>query len=67
MTTQGLDTPPLTLTVEEAARLLRIGKNQAYEAVRKGQIPSISIGRRRLVPRARLLAMLDGGTPPEAA
>jgi excisionase family DNA binding protein len=56
------DREPLTYTVEEAAQLLRIGKNQAYEAVRRGDIPSISIGRRRLIPRAKLLALLNGGT-----
>jgi excisionase family DNA binding protein len=59
--TVGRDTEPLTLTVEEAAHLLRIGKNQAYEAVRKGELPSISIGRRILIPRQRLLDKLNGG------
>jgi excisionase family DNA binding protein len=54
-------TEPLTLTVEEAARALRIGKNQAYAAVRSGQIPSIKIGRRLLVPRQRLLEHINGG------
>lgn len=43
-----------TMTVPEAARALGIGKNQAYEAVRLGQIPSIRIGKRLLVPRAAL-------------
>lgn len=46
------------LTVEEAARLLRIGRSSAFEGVRNGAIPSIRIGRRILVPRARLMAML---------
>jgi excisionase family DNA binding protein len=49
---------PLTLTVEQAAELLGISRGLAYEAVRAGDIPSIRIGRRLLVPRARLLELL---------
>ena len=46
------------LTVEEAAELLRIGRGTAYEAVRLGEIPSIRIGRRVLVPRRPLMRLL---------
>ena len=46
------------LTIEEAGALLRIARGSAYEAARRGDIPTIKIGRRLLVPRARLLAML---------
>jgi excisionase family DNA binding protein len=49
-----------TLTVEEAARELGIGRNTAYLAVRRGEIPTISIGRRLLVPRDALERMLAG-------
>lgn len=49
-----------TLTVTETAEVLRIGRSAAYEAVRAGQLPSIRIGRRVLVPVHALLAMLDG-------
>jgi excisionase family DNA binding protein len=45
----------LVLTVEEAAKLLRVSRGSAYEAVRAGVIPSISIGRRILIPRQLLL------------
>ena len=50
----------LTLTVDEAAKVLGIGRTSAYEGVRAGQIPSIRVGRRRLVPRAALLKLLEG-------
>ncbi len=33
-------------TVEETARLLRIGRSAAYEAVRRGEIPALRFGRR---------------------
>ena len=49
-----------THTVEEVAQLLGIGRNSAYEAVRRGEIPSIKIGKRVLVPRAALDRMLSG-------
>ena len=49
------------LTVEEAAVVLRLSRGTAYEAVRRGDIPTIRIGRRLLVPRARLMAMLGAG------
>jgi excisionase family DNA binding protein len=49
----------LTLTVEEAAAALGISRASAYEAVRRGDVPSIRIGRRILVPRRALDQMLD--------
>ena len=47
------------LTVEEAAVLLRLSRGTAYEAVKRGDIPTLRIGRRLLVPRAALLRLLD--------
>jgi excisionase family DNA binding protein len=47
-----------TFTVEEAAQLLGIGRNSAYEAVRRGELPVIRIGRRYVVPRLALERML---------
>ncbi len=48
------------MTVEEAAEILRISRNTAYEAVKRGDIPSIRIGRRVLVPCTALEKMLRG-------
>ncbi len=50
-----------TYTLEEVAKLLGVGRNQAYDAARRGQIPVLKIGRRLLVPRAALDRMLNGG------
>lgn len=47
-----------TLTVSEAAELLGIGKNAAYEAAKRGDIPSLRIGRRVVVPREALEELL---------
>jgi len=48
----------MTYTVEEAGELLGISRWGAYEAAKRGDIPTINIGRRLLVPKARLAAML---------
>jgi excisionase family DNA binding protein len=51
-----------TLSVEEAAEALGIGRTLAYEAVRRGEIPTIRIGKRLLVPRGALDQLLGTAT-----
>ena len=58
---------PLTYTVEEAAKLLRIGRSAAYDAVRRGELPAIRVGRTLRVPRHRLELMLGVHKENEAA
>ena len=64
LSSQDRTTSPIsaTLTVPEAADLLGIGRNLAYEiAKRDGElagVPVIRVGRRLLIPHARLLAVL---------
>lgn len=53
-----LMTLPPTITVPEAAELLGVGVRSAYRAVQKGQIPSLRVGRRLLVPTAGLLRLV---------
>lgn len=51
----------LTMPVwPDAARALGIGRNAVYEAVARGDIPSIRVGKRILVPRAALAKLLEG-------
>jgi excisionase family DNA binding protein len=59
----------LTLTVEEAAELLGVSRGLAYEAARRGDLPVIRLGRRLLVPTARLLELVgaENGPPREEA
>src|SRR5215218_11469955 len=47
-----------TLTVEEAGKLLGVGRGLAYELAERGEIPALRLGRRLVVPRARLMALL---------
>ncbi|MGC3861226.1 helix-turn-helix domain-containing protein [Micromonospora chersina] len=44
--------------MDEASRLLNVGRSTAYDLIRTGRLRSIKIGRRRLVPRDALEALL---------
>jgi excisionase family DNA binding protein len=55
---------PATMTIPEVARLLGISRSAAYRAVARGEIPTIRIGRRLLVPTAKLYAMLGWSPDP---
>jgi excisionase family DNA binding protein len=56
-----------TYSVPEAAKRLGVGRGTAYEAVRKGEIPSIKVGGRILVPREALEKMLESAGQGAAA
>ncbi len=50
-----------TLSVEEAARRLGIGRGLGYELARRGDIPTLRLGRRLVVPVAALERLLASG------
>ena len=58
-------TADVVFTVDEAAQLLRISRGLAFSAIHSGTIPSLRIGRRILIPRAALLALIDGDDGPD--
>lgn len=62
---------PLALTVEQAAKMLNISRNLAYDLVRQGVIPSLRLGRIIRISRSRLEEWMiknDGPRqPPEDA
>lgn len=55
-----------TVSVERAGQVIGISRGSAYEGVRRGEIPSIRIGHRVLIPTAALLRLvgirIDGPT-----
>ena len=53
------DGQPLVYSVDEARKLLGISRGLVYQAIHAGQIPSIRVGRRVLIPRAALQRFLD--------
>lgn len=48
----------LTVSVEEAGALLGISRAFAYELAARGELPCVRLGRRLLVPRKALDALL---------
>lgn len=54
-----MENEKLTLTIDETAKCLGIGRNSAYEAVARGEIPVIKVGKRLLVPKVALAKMLN--------
>jgi hypothetical protein len=49
-----------SFTVQEAAEILGISCWSAWQAAKKGELPTISIGRRKIVPRHRLERLMNG-------
>jgi excisionase family DNA binding protein len=47
-------TERLALSVEEAGTLLGISRDLAYDLVARGELPSVRLGRRLVVPRVAL-------------
>ncbi len=45
---------PLTLTVEQAGKVLGVGRSTAYELVRSGDLKAIRLRRRIVIPVAHL-------------
>lgn len=55
-----LDLPPV-MTVQQVANFLQISQSACYEAVKRGEIPTIRLGNRMRVTRAELARVLAGG------
>jgi excisionase family DNA binding protein len=49
----------LTVSIEEAAKLLGISRTFAYTLVRREELPTIHLGRRRVVPIAALTRLMS--------
>ena len=51
----------LCISVPEAAEMLGISRNFAYELAKRGELPIMQFGKRKLIPRAALEKMLEEG------
>lgn len=56
----------LTITVPEAGSMLGLGRDAAYAAAKRGEIPTLRFGKRLVVPVPRLLALLEAPATPAA-
>ena len=50
----------LAFSISEAAGLLGVGRTLAYAMARAGDLPTVRLGRRVVVPRAQLERLLAG-------
>lgn len=57
---EGCGTPERLYSVAEAAERLGIGRSALYAAMGSGQVRSVKVGRRRLVP-ASVVQTIAGG------
>lgn len=58
--------PPELLSIESAARQLGIGRTATYDAIGRGELRSLKVGRRRLIPAdalGELIATQQRGRP----
>lgn len=53
------------LFVEEAAKELRVTRKTLYDWMREGKLDFVTVGGRRRIPRAALLAMIKPGRSEE--
>jgi excisionase family DNA binding protein len=54
---------PEVLTAREAAAILRVGRNQLYQAVARGEVGAVRIGRSIRIPKQALLDLLAAASP----
>lgn len=54
MTAPATTDDRLAVSVDEAARLLDISRDLAYDLIRRGELPAVKLGRRIVVPRHQL-------------
>jgi excisionase family DNA binding protein len=52
--------PALLYPLDEAAELLSVSRSQVYNLIRGGDLESVHIGKRRLIPRVELESYVEG-------
>ncbi len=49
----------LVLTIQEAADVLGISKSYAYELSRQGVIPTLVLGKKRVIPKEKFIQWIN--------
>jgi excisionase family DNA binding protein len=55
----AIDRPPALYPILDAAQVLGIGKTKTFELIRAGELETVRIGRRRLIPAAAIDEYVD--------
>lgn len=55
----GMAVQPLVLSVAEAATALGVSDDLIYELAARGELPCLRVGRRRVIPRRAVEALVD--------
>ena len=63
----GLPAERLAYSVDEAARLTGLSRDLLYDQMRRGNLPYLKIGRRRIITRQHLRQFLGLTTEPATA
>lgn len=50
----------LVYSIQEVAALLEISRSYAYELARNGTIPVLELGNKRVIPKERFIAWVNG-------
>lgn len=53
-----LKNEPEVMTVLEAAKVLRLGKNKTYDLINSGRLSSIKVGGKTIVPKMCIVSFL---------
>ena len=53
-----LKNEPEVMTVIEAAKVLRLGKNKTYDLINSGRLSSIKVGGKTIVPKMCIVSFL---------
>lgn len=56
---QAQQMAPLSVSIEESARILGISRTSVYELIAQGQISTFKVGRRRLTLASELKAFIE--------
>lgn len=57
-TTKDLSSADAVMSVEEFRAIFGLSKQATYDAIRRGEIPSLKFGKRILIPTAKIREML---------
>lgn len=54
-----MESTPLLLKVQEAAKLLQLGRDRVYELIAVGRLPALRFGRTIRIPRDALVRFIE--------